>query len=169
MPEAYHRREPRLGACVEREVPFTTFALLLNHAVDLDGAPRVAPIPEPVLLPQVVAEVAYQPVGEPQVINGCGRDLRWFDAEVKRRLNPIRYCYTRELQQHPELAGMVRLHFVLDTHGWVRSVGADRDTLGSPAVVACLEDLFHGLQFGVRHPGTTTYVVNYPLVFSPAE
>ncbi len=150
-------------------MPFTTFALLLNHAVDLDGAPKVAPIPDPVVDPWVSADRVHHTAGEPPAFSGCGRDLTWFDAEIKRRLNPIRYCYTRELQQHPALAGTVRLHFVLDPQGWVRSVVADQDSLGSPAVVACLEDLFHGLRFGVRHPGTTTYVVNYPLVFARAE
>ncbi len=55
--------------------------------------------------------------GDPVILGALDRTL--IDAVIKRHTNQIRYCYQRQLQQNPALAGKVVVKFVIAPDGAV--------------------------------------------------
>lgn len=88
------------------------------------------------------------------------------DRVVKRHLAQIRYCYQRELQKNPALAGKLSVKFTIAADGSVSSATASSSTLEAPAVEACVASRFLRMQFpSVRGGGVA--LVKYPFVFAP--
>lgn len=97
---------------------------------------------------------------------GCGIahstvtvDKRTIRTEVKRHVDQLRYCYSRELQQRPTLAGSVALHFALVPDGSVQDVSVDGD-LDSDEVKRCMTEQVSQWRF---HEHDDVVQVNYPL------
>lgn len=88
------------------------------------------------------------------------------DQVVKRNLASIRYCYQRQLQQQPDLAGKVSVKFVIGGDGSVSSASADSTTLRSPAVEACIQTRFLKMEFP-KPKGGGIVIVKYPFLFAP--
>lgn len=88
------------------------------------------------------------------------------DQVVKRHLASIRYCYQRELQKQPTLAGKLSVKFTIAADGSVSSATAASTTLGSPAVEACVAGRFLKMEFPPLKGGGVA-VVRYPFWFSP--
>lgn len=85
------------------------------------------------------------------------------DVITRNRL-PIRYCYQRELQKRPSLAGTVRMRFTVAADGSVSTAAVGESTLGSPEVEDCLVHLVQRMQFSPV-PGGGVVSVTYPFTF----
>lgn len=88
------------------------------------------------------------------------------DRVVKRNLASIRYCYQRQLQQQPALAGKVSVKFVISRDGSVSSASAETSSLHSPAVEACIQTRFMNMTFPAPKGGGIV-IVKYPFLFAP--
>ncbi len=91
-------------------------------------------------------------------------DPSLIDAVMKRNAAVFRYCYQRELSRQPELAGKVKMRFVIGEDGSVTSAQTATSNLGSPAVESCLSGRILRLSF--PKPQNGIVVVNYPFLFS---
>lgn len=87
------------------------------------------------------------------------------DAVIKRNMNQIRYCYTRELTRQPSLAGKVTVKFVIAKDGTVSSSTTKASTMGSPAVESCMNGRFMRFQFP-EPKGGGIVIVSYPFIFA---
>jgi Ca-activated chloride channel family protein len=101
--------------------------------------------------------------GDPIVLGAMDNSL--VDDVIKRGKNPIRYCYQKELQKDPTLAGTIHLKFVLAESGAVTASQVVSSSLTNPAVGECVAQLVSTWTFP---PGHGVRVVNYPFVFSLA-
>ncbi|GDX80808.1 inter-alpha-trypsin inhibitor domain-containing protein [Deltaproteobacteria bacterium] len=100
---------------------------------------------------------------EPMILGSIDHSL--IDAVIKRNLAPIRYCYQRELQKNPALAGKVQTKFVVAADGSVASAEVRSSTLGSPEAEACLLGVLRRMAFPAPAGGGIV-VVTYPFVFA---
>lgn len=117
------------------------------------GGPRIPKRPRkpPVVIPQ-----------DPEVIGGLSREE--IQKVVRRNRNAVRYCYEKELQQHPDLEGKVRMKFMVGANGRVLTAVAVDSTLGVPGIDACIATQMRTWQFpAVRGGGAV--VVTYPFLF----
>jgi Ca-activated chloride channel homolog len=101
--------------------------------------------------------------GDPIILGSLDRGL--ISEVIKRHMNQIRYCYQRELQQDPGLAGKVVMKFTVGADGAVSSAEVETSTLGSATVEGCILGRFQRMTFPVP-AGSGVVVVRYPLVFS---
>lgn len=88
------------------------------------------------------------------------------DRVVKRHLAAIRYCYQRELQRTPSLAGKLSVKFTIAGDGSVSSSTTQSSTLGSPATEACVNNQFLKMAFPPLRGGGVA-IVKYPFYFAP--
>ncbi len=102
-------------------------------------------------------------VGDAIILGSLDRAA--IDAVVKRRLNQIRYCYERELQREPTLAGKLVVQFTIAKDGSVAVAQVGDSDLGSPTVEQCVVGRFLGMQFPESPSGVV--VVTYPFRFAP--
>ncbi len=109
------------------------------------------------------ADVVATTSGSPIILGAMDKSL--IDAVVKRHLNQIRYCYQRELQQDPSLAGRVVVKFVIAKDGTVANASIKSSTLAAPAVEQCLVSRFLRMSFP-EPAGGGIVVVSYPFLFS---
>jgi Ca-activated chloride channel family protein len=87
---------------------------------------------------------------------------------IQAHQSELKHCYERERSQTPSLAGRLVLRFTLTKSGGVTDVTVTEDTLGSPALSACVVQRFAAFRFpGSRASGKV--VVSYPLVFKPGQ
>ena len=85
---------------------------------------------------------------------------------VRSRINQIRFCYERELQSSPGLAGKVVVTFTLNGgQGKVISASVSSSTLGSPAAEACIVRAVKGWTFPGDPNEEGILQVSYPFVF----
>ncbi len=94
-----------------------------------------------------------------------GIDKSEIDKVIKRHMNSIRYCYSRELTKTPSLAGKISVKFIIAKDGSVSSSTIAQSSMGSPAVESCLTGRFLRMQFPPLKGGGIA-VVKYPLVFA---
>ena len=100
----------------------------------------------------------------PIIIGGLDKSL--IDAVVKQHTNQIRYCYQRELTRSPNLAGKVKVRFVIAADGSVSRAAAANSSLGSAEVESCISKRFLQMRFP-EVKGGGTVIVTYPFLFSP--
>ena len=93
-------------------------------------------------------------------------DLTLVTAEVNRRVGDLAACYERRLVDVPTLAGTVVIHWVIDEAGAVPEACITDDTVGDPAVTACVNQLVARGGFPVPQGGAVD--VSFPFVFAPA-
>jgi len=100
--------------------------------------------------------------GDPIVIGALDKSL--IDAVIKRNLNQIKYCYSRELTKDPTLGGKVVVKFVIAKDGSVSSADVKQGING--AVDGCIKGRF--MRFKFPEPkGGGIVIVSYPFIFSP--
>jgi hypothetical protein len=102
--------------------------------------------------------------GDPIIMGSLDRSL--IDEVIKRHMNQIRYCYQRELNKTPQLAGKVVIKFVIGKDGSVASAVVKSSTLRSAIVEECVVGRFLRMQFP-SSPGGGIVIVSYPFQFSP--
>lgn len=85
---------------------------------------------------------------------------------IRRHLRRIRYCYEKQLQVTPDLAGRISTKFIIGPDG--RVVSAEVKGLGQPAVHKCVNRALRAMRFP-RPPGGGTIHVSYPMVFRPGD
>lgn len=102
-------------------------------------------------------------IGSP-VVHG-GRSPLDIQAVVARKSGAIQYCYQREAAKNKDLAGTLIIEFVIGEDGVVRSAEAQKSTLGSSTIDACISGLFQRMTFEeARGQGRSLVIV--PLEFS---
>ncbi len=102
--------------------------------------------------------------GDPIIMGALDRAL--IDAVIKRKLSQIKFCYQRELQKNPELAGKVSIKFTIAKDGTVSSASAPTNTMKNAAVDACIIERFKQMQFP-EPKGGGIVIVTYPFIFAP--
>ena len=110
-----------------------------------------------------------QPRYHPKLSNGtptfgtsCVEDN--FRRVIAARSNAFKYCYHKELQSDPKLAGEVVLSWKIDAKGRVDDVTIERTTLNNAKVEGCLTRLGKRLRFA--RPKAAACEVSYPFTFS---
>jgi Ca-activated chloride channel family protein len=101
--------------------------------------------------------------GSPIILGALDKSL--IDAVVKRNLNAIRYCYQKQLQLDPSLAGKVVVKFVIAKDGSVASASIKTSTLNQQAAESCIVSRFLRMSFPAPTGGGIV-VVSYPFLFS---
>jgi hypothetical protein len=84
---------------------------------------------------------------------------------IKDNRNGFRYCYERNLQVEKDLAGMVKLFFIIGPTGKVTSASVKEATLKNAAVQECMLTRMRSLVFPVPRGGGVV-IVTYPFVFT---
>ncbi|MDF1564029.1 MAG: AgmX/PglI C-terminal domain-containing protein [Deltaproteobacteria bacterium] len=87
---------------------------------------------------------------------------------VRRHGAEFRYCYEKELQTTPGMAGEVAVKFVITSEGSVSTAKIARTTLQNERVERCLLQRFQRLRFPAPAGGGIV-IVTYPFVFRTAE
>ncbi len=84
---------------------------------------------------------------------------------VQAHASAIQFCYEKELQRFPNLAGKVMLNWKVDTEGHVTMSKVDSSTLSNPAAEGCMVRQVKAWTFP-KSTGATT--VNFPFFFKGA-
>ena len=72
----------------------------------------------------------------PQVQGGLNPEI--VRRIIRRHLNELRYCYQKEAQKEPGLAGTVKVSWTITPTGVVSAVVKDSSDLGNPAAERCI-------------------------------
>jgi hypothetical protein len=88
---------------------------------------------------------------------------------VQKKANAIKYCYERQLQQHPDMSGKVVAQWKIMLDGSVSGATTANSTLqsssgGAGAVERCVNRVVERMRFEAPDGGIC--VINYPFVFS---
>ena len=90
-------------------------------------------------------------------------DRNLIQSVVREHLGQLRYCYSRELQSHPGLAGKVVMKWIITGDGTVSQSAVEATTLHSAPVETCLAAKIRSWRFP---PPRSVVIVNYPFVFA---
>ena len=102
--------------------------------------------------------------GDPIFLGALDKSL--IDAVIKRHMNQIQHCYTRELTKTPKLGGKVIVKFVIAKDGSVSKASIKSSSMGSKSVEGCITSLF--MRFKFPEPkGGGIVIVSYPFIFAP--
>ncbi|MFO0595870.1 MAG: AgmX/PglI C-terminal domain-containing protein [Myxococcaceae bacterium] len=99
---------------------------------------------------------------EPTIIGVLDRAL--IRAVVRRHASQVRYCYELALQRRPELAGRVKVKWVIDASGAVATSSLDESDVGDTGLETCLVSRVRTWEFP-KPVGGGVVVVHYPFVF----
>ena len=83
---------------------------------------------------------------------------------IKRHMNEFSYCYEKQLQVKPQLAGTVSTQFFITPNGNVATSTANGV---DPEVSRCVADVIHAIEFP-KPKGGGGVSVTYPFTFRPA-
>jgi len=83
---------------------------------------------------------------------------------IRQNRGGFRYCYERRLNQQKDLAGKIKLQFVIGSDGTVVVARVVESTMGDSAVESCLTTRMQRTQFPRPKDGGTV-VVRYPFLF----
>ncbi len=107
---------------------------------------------------------------EPQVSDDGEARVTGYDKElirkvIRRNIMQIRFCYEKELQHQPDLAGRVVVLFVIDSSGNVPSARiTEGTTLHHEALGACICSRVQSWSFPAPKGGAQA-MVTYPFIF----
>lgn len=87
------------------------------------------------------------------------------DTVIRRNLNPIRYCYQRELAADPTLSGQVTIRFTIRSNGSVDTAETLSTTMNNATVEQCIAEQFRRMEFP-KPDGDGPVTVDYPFDFS---
>ena len=88
-------------------------------------------------------------------------------STIRSYRRQIRYCYEQELIRHPELTGKIRVHFIINHRGLVRSAnGASTVSLQGSNLQYCVLTKVRTWKFP-KPRGGGEVEVNYPFLFAP--
>ncbi|HOI08844.1 MAG TPA: TonB family protein [Myxococcota bacterium] len=115
------------------------------------------------------SRVRFKGAGDPRVVTGPVSVEGELDRETVRRyiqskLDQIRFCYQKEVQTNPDLAGQVKAEWVILPTGNVAQVRISQSSLGSNAVESCVVSRIQTWRFPSPKGGGTVRV-SYPFIF----
>ena len=84
---------------------------------------------------------------------------------MNRNKGSFRFCYQRELQSNPDLAGRVVLRFTIGTDGRPKGASIASSALGNKAAHACLLKTVQRMTF--KPPKGGVCPVRWPFTFKP--
>lgn len=90
------------------------------------------------------------------------------DEVIQRSMAQIRYCYQRELNRQPDLAGKVTVKFTIARDGTVSSSAVKTSSLGNESAESCLVGRFYRMNFP-EPMGGGAVLVSYPFLFAPGS
>jgi hypothetical protein len=103
--------------------------------------------------------------GDPIILGALDKSL--IARVVKRNMNQIKYCYSRQLNANPALNGKIVVKFVISRDGSVSQAKTHSSTMtGGGAVQSCINQRFLRFQFP-EPKGGGIVIVKYPFLFSP--
>jgi hypothetical protein len=103
--------------------------------------------------------------GDPIIYGALDKSL--IDRVIKRNMNQIKYCYSRQLNANPALNGKIVVKFVISRDGSVSQAKTHSSTMtGGGAVQSCINQRFLRFQFP-EPKGGGIVIVKYPFLFSP--
>jgi TonB family protein len=108
------------------------------------------------------------PAPRPTITVKGSLDKELIRREIKRHINEIRYCYSKELQAKPDLRGRVVVSFTIAASGRVVSSQVQQTTLGDSEVERCITQAFFRWSFP-KPPDQGMVLVSYPFVFHATE
>jgi len=85
------------------------------------------------------------------------------DREVRRHRAQIRFCYEKQLQRFPKLAGKVTLSWVISMDGSVVKPRVKSSSLNNSDAESCMIRSLSGWQFPKPQGGVVA--VDYPFMF----
>lgn len=100
--------------------------------------------------------------GAPVVLGSLDKEL--IRRVVRQHLAQLQYCYERELQRSPELAGKVVMKWVINGQGRVTQAQVAETQLRNSNVEGCLAARIKTWTFPAPHGGGIV-IINYPFVF----
>lgn len=109
-------------------------------------------------------EAATIPYAEADIIGPL--DVDDFDAALAAQIERVRTCYQEGLRVQPDLAGIVKLRFVINGAGSVTSATAWESSLDDAGVESCIEHALLGLRFPEPRGGSVV-IVRYPFDLRP--
>lgn len=86
---------------------------------------------------------------------------------LDRAKSQMRYCYEKELQRIPDLAGKIQTKFVIGPSGGVDDANVPLTTMNNSNVEECVLRVIRRLRFP-QPAGGGTVEVAYPLVYNPS-
>lgn len=106
----------------------------------------------------------------PKLVPGKPKVMGSLDKEIIRRVvrqhrNEIRYCYEKELQKNPKLAGTVKIKFTISGTGSVVAALVNSSTLNNSKVERCMTGKIRRWVFP-EPKGGGIVTVTYPFNFS---
>jgi TonB family protein len=115
------------------------------------------------------SKIKFKGGGEPMVYTGISTVSGELDKETVRRyiqtkMDQVRWCYQQEVQKNPDLAGQVKIEWIILPTGKVTAVRVGVSSLGSQAVEQCLMSRVATWQFPSPKGGGTVKV-SYPFIF----
>jgi hypothetical protein len=108
----------------------------------------------------------------PDVVPGTAQVRGSLDKEIIRRIirrhiNEVKFCYEKELQQHPDLYGRVIIQFTIAGTGGVVASVVQQSTMGNPTVEQCIAGAVRRWEFP-KPQGGGVVIVSYPFVLKAA-
>ena len=89
------------------------------------------------------------------------------DQVVKGHLKRIKYCYQRQMQSNPTMAGKITTRFTVSQDGSVGTARVVRSSMGNDAVERCLVKTLFRMTFP-KPRGGGHVIVTYPFTFDPS-
>lgn len=86
---------------------------------------------------------------------------------VRRHSRGFRYCYERELQDDPELAGQITVNWTIDLDGTVSRSSIEENTMDNRNVESCVLREVRRMRF--PEPDGGMVVVRYPFTFRSSQ
>jgi hypothetical protein len=102
-------------------------------------------------------------VGSVKTVGGLKKEE--IQRVVNRHLSQIKACFNRELTKDPNLDGKLTMAWVIGGSGLVVMSKVSQDTVGSPAMSACVRRIVKRMRFPKPRGGGTVNV-RYPFLFS---
>ena len=100
--------------------------------------------------------------GPPIVLGPLDKSI--IEAVVKENLDKVNACYKDALNKRPNLAGRIRIKFVVLKDGSVPKSTVEKSSMGSDTVENCINDLFMEFEFP-KPKGNGIVMVKYPFIF----
>ena len=101
--------------------------------------------------------------GKPEIRGSLDKEI--IARVVRQHRNEIRYCYEKELQKNPKLAGQVTVKFTIAGTGRVIAAIVSSSTVKNSTVETCVADKIRRWVFP-EPKGGGIVIVNYPFNFS---
>jgi hypothetical protein len=111
-------------------------------------------------------DTKFEPVpGPTRVLGNLDREI--VRRVVRSHMHEVRFCYEKELAQHPDLWGRVMASFTISGNGQVAVSGIQSSTLNYPPVETCIAQAVRRWEFP-RPEGGGIVMVSYPFMLKAA-